>query len=194
MDLRCFIAIEIPDGIKKSIGQAVDNLRKSGADVKWMPDENIHITLKFLGSTEDTLIDKIKDALAEKISTYSPFSITINGTGHFPPGRHPRVIWVGVEDSGVLAGLQKDIDTVMIKFGYPEENRPFTGHLTVGRVRSDKRMTEMLKKLDEFHTISFGELLIKGITLMKSELKPGGARYYSLAEIPFGGRHNVKQG
>jgi len=194
MDLRCFISIKIPDVLKKSIGNMIDDLRKSGADVKWVSDENIHITLKFLGSTEESLVDRIREALSKKMSPYSSFSITLRGAGYFPPGRHPRVIWIGIEDPGVLVDLWKDIETEMTKFGYPEESRPFSPHLTIGRVRSDKRMMEMLKRLDEFRTAGFGELEIKGITLMKSELKPAGAQHYSLAEIPFGGRNNDKQG
>lgn len=194
MDLRCFISIEIPDAVKNSIENVIDSLRKSGADVKWVSNKNIHITLKFLGSTDESLIDAIREALAKKISAYSPFSLALSGTGYFPSGRHPRVIWIGIEDPGVLADLQKDIDKEMMRFGYPEEIRPFSPHLTIGRVRSDKRMTEMLKRIDEFRTAGFGELEIKGITLMKSELKPAGAQYYSLAEIPFGGRNNDEQG
>ncbi len=186
--MRCFIAVTIPEPVKKAIGEVADVLRKSGADVKWVAAENIHITLKFLGSTDEEIIEDIKDALAARVSSYRPFYIRISGAGYFPPGRRPRVVWIGLGDSGVLEDLQRDVEGEMTRFGYPGEDRPFSPHLTIGRVRSDKRMTELLKRLDEFREKDFAEIEIKGITLMKSELKPAGAEYFSLAEIPFGGR------
>jgi RNA 2',3'-cyclic 3'-phosphodiesterase len=187
MDLRCFIAVEIPDMIKKTIGDVINALRKAGADVKWVSHENIHITLKFLGSTDESLIGAIRASLIQKMASYSSFVCRISGTGYFPAGRYPKVIWIGVEQPGDMFGLQKDVEKEMIEFGFPEEDRPFSPHLTIGRVRSEKRTEELLKIIDEFRTVGFGELEIKGITLMKSELKPVGAQYYSLAEIPFGG-------
>ena len=84
MLLRCFIAIEIPETIKKSVLDIIDSLRKSGADVKWVSDENIHITLQFLGETEESLIPDIKGALDKILATYSPFYIKIAEVGCFP--------------------------------------------------------------------------------------------------------------
>jgi 2'-5' RNA ligase len=194
MALRCFIAVRIPESVKKAVAEAIDALRKSGADVKWVPAENIHITLKFLGSTDESVIEEIKESLYRRASAYRPFFVGISGTGYFPAGRRPRVVWVGIEDGGHLANIQRDVEKEMVRFGYPEEDRPFSPHLTIGRVRSDKRMTEMLKRLDAYRETGFGEMEIDGITLMKSELRPAGAVYSSLAEIPFGGRKNVEQG
>jgi 2'-5' RNA ligase len=194
MALRCFIAVGIPEPVRKAIAEAMDVLKKSGADVKWVSQENIHITLKFLGSTEETVIDEMKESLSGCVASYRPFSIRIAGTGYFPAGRRPRVIWTGIEEAGELLDLQRDVEKAMSAFGYPEEGRPFSPHLTIGRVRSDRRMTEMLKKLDIYRETTFGELEVRGIRLMKSELRPAGAEYSSLAEIPFGGRKNVEQG
>jgi 2'-5' RNA ligase len=193
MDLRCFIAVRIAEPVKKAVSEAVAALKNSGADVKWVQEENIHITLKFLGSTDESLIGAITESLRGRIASCRPFSVRIAGTGYFPAGRRPRVVWAGIEDEGALLNLQKDVEKVMAAFGYPEEGRPFSPHLTIGRVRSDKRMTEMLKRLDSFREADFGEMEISGITLMKSELRPAGAEYSSLAEIPFGGRKNVEQ-
>jgi 2'-5' RNA ligase len=194
MDLRCFIAVRIPVPVRKAVGEVIEALRKSGADVKWVAEENIHVTLKFLGSTDEANIAGINEALSRGVSAYRPFSIRIAGTGYFPAGRRPRVIWIGIDDAGALPDLQRDVEREMQTFGYEEEKRPFSPHLTIGRVRSDKRMTEMLKRLDAFKETGFGEMEIREITLMKSELRPAGAEYSSLAEIPFGGRKNVEQG
>lgn len=194
MLLRCFIAIEIPETIKKSIADIIDSLKKSGSDVKWVSDENIHITLQFLGETEESLIPDIKGALYKILATYSPFYIKIAGVGCFPSGRRPRVIWVGTEESQYLINIYKDISSEMVKFGYQIEKRGFSPHVTIGRVKSNRNTGELLRRLDEFTVTDFPGFEVQNVTLMKSELKPSGAKYYSLAEIPFGRRSNVNQG
>jgi len=190
MALRCFIAIEIPDTIRRSIDDSITALKKSGAEVKWVARENIHLTVQFLGETEESLIPKIKEALDKKLSPYSPFYIRISDVGCFPDRKRPRVIWVGVEESSPLMDLYKDIANAMEAFGYKQEERAFTPHITIGRVKSGKNMRELLVRLDEVGAIRFSDFEVLNITLMKSELKPSGAKYDSLAEIPFGRRSN----
>ncbi len=192
MDLRCFIAIEIPPSVKESVAKIINTLRKFDTDIKWVSSENIHITLKFLGQTDESLINPIKDSLIKKLLPYNSFYIRIYGTGCFPGAKHPRVIWVGIEEAEFLKKLQKDIEDEMVKFGFPSEKRSYSPHLTIGRVRSQNRIQEFTRILNEFRTHSFGNFEVKNITLMESKLKPEGAQYYRLAEIPFGGRNNVK--
>lgn len=194
MLLRCFIAIEIPETIKKSIADITNSLKKSGSDVKWVSDENIHITLQFLGETEESLIPDIKRALNKILAPYSPFYIKIADVGCFPSARRPRVIWVGMEESQSMINLYNDISSEMVKFGYQKEERGFTPHLTIGRVKSNRNMGELLRKLDELTVTDFPDFEVHNVTIMKSELKPSGAKYYGLAEIPFGRRSNVNQG
>lgn len=194
MTLRCFIAIEIPETIRKSISDIIACLKKSGSDVKWVAHENIHITLQFLGETEESIIPAIKGALDKILAPYSPFYIKITDIGCFPDGRRPRVIWVGMEESQTLINLRGDIADELVKFGYPKEERGFTPHVTIGRVKSNRNMGELLRRLEEFTATDFPDFEVQNITLMKSELNPSGAKYYSLAEIPFGRRINVNQG
>lgn len=194
MLLRCFIAIEIPETIKKSIAAIIDNLNKTGSDVKWVSEENIHITLQFLGETEESLIPDIKDALYKILAPYSSFYIKIADVGYFPSGKRPRVVWVGMEECKSLVSLYEDISKEMVKFGYQKEERGFTPHVTIGRVKSNRNMRELLSRLDEFKVTDFSDFEVRNIKLMKSELRPSGAKYYSLAEIPFGRRSNVNQG
>ena len=190
MLLRCFIAIEIPENIKKSVADIIDNLKKSGSDIKWVSDENIHITLQFLGETEEALIPDIKGALYKILAPYSSFYIKIAGVGCFPSGKRPRVIWVGMEESQALINLYKDISSELVKFGYKKEERGFTPHVTIGRVKSNRNMGELLRRLEEFKVADFPDFEVQNIKLMKSELKPTGAKHYSLAEIPIGGSNN----
>src|ERR1700690_4503263 len=102
MDLRCFIAVEIPGSLKAKIGELIDLLKKSGADVKWVKKENVHVTLKFLGNTGESSVGEIKNSLTRKLSHYEPFYIRISGTGTFPAGRFPKVIWIGMGRSEML--------------------------------------------------------------------------------------------
>ncbi len=190
MALRCFIAVSLPAPLRNAVGEIIGKLRDTGADIKWVPEENLHLTLKFLGETEEELVEEIKNALIDKLSHYPPFYIKIGGVGYFPGGRNPRVIWVGIEDPGVLEDIYKDIDYAAAKFGYPMEKRPFSPHLTIGRVRSPKRVAEVIRRLEEFRTIVFDEFVVKEVILMKSELKPGGAEYSGLAEIPLEGKND----
>jgi 2'-5' RNA ligase len=191
MDLRCFIAVEMPGPLKTKIGELIDTLRQTGADVKWVKKENLHITLKFLGNIAESSVDDIKNSLTRKLSHYEPFCIRISGTGTFPPGRFPRVIWIGMDEAEILNHIHKNVDEGMSGFGVKPDDRLFSPHLTVGRVRSNKRMNELLKKIDEMRSEEFGALEISGVSLMKSELKPAGPEYERLAEIKFVGRDDV---
>ncbi|MBI5639004.1 MAG: RNA 2',3'-cyclic phosphodiesterase [Nitrospirae bacterium] len=191
MALRCFIAVEIDAAIRQMIGEVVGSLRKTGADVKWVAEKNIHITLKFLGNTEESLVGTVRESLKKKVSNHSPLSITISGVGAFPDIRRPRVIWVGIGDSPALKDLQRDVEKEMVGLGFTAEERPFSPHLTIGRIRSPKGMPAMQKELEKIMDTRFPDLEVKGITLMKSELKSGGPEYSVLAEIPCGGEKNV---
>ena len=186
MYLRCFISIEIPEPVKKNINEFIDILKKYNADIRWITPENLHLTLKFLGSTPEVLLPKIRDSLINVVLSHEPFYIKIYTTGVFPSRRRPRVIWIGVEDSGILKKLKKDVEDSMVLLGYQKEDKEFTPHLTVGRVRSQKRIADLVKELDNFREKDFGSVNVESIKLMKSELKPKGAEHSCLHEIPFG--------
>lgn len=183
MALRCFIAVEIPDVVRSAVGAAVQGLKQSGADVKWVPAENLHITLKFLGSIEEGRVEPVIGALQERLTTCEAVYIRIAGMGSFPPGRHPRVIWAGIEDGGGLTAVQASVDGAMVAMGYPAEDRPFSPHLTVGRVRSGRGMALLLTKMEALKGELFGDAEIRRVLVMKSELRPAGAVYAPLGEI-----------
>lgn len=188
MDIRCFISVNLPDEAKTAMGSFITELKKTGADVKWVVAENIHLTLKFLGNIDESLIPGIAEALSKKLSLYDAFYITIADVGCFPSEKRPRVIWVGIKDSDVLTNMQKDVDAVMTGFGFAPEVRPFSPHLTVGRVRSLKKVAELTKRFADFRRSDFGRVGISAIHIMKSELKPAGAEYSSLCRISLGNR------
>jgi 2'-5' RNA ligase len=190
MNIRCFIAVHLTEEVRKSLADVISELRKSRADVKWVPAGNIHLTLKFLGSTDEALIPAIRESLSKKLSHYKPFYIKIADIGCFPSEKRPRVIWIGMEGADVLKAIQKDVDAEISKFGFAPDDRPFSPHLTIGRVRSTKNITELIEGFAEFKGVDFGEIEISSIHVMKSDLKPAGAEYSSLAEIPLGTGRN----
>ncbi len=185
MNLRCFIAVGIPGPIKKGIGGLIDILKKHNGEVKWIIPENLHLTLKFLGSTPEDLISGVKESLLAVVSSCVPFYIKIHSTGVFPNKQHPRVIWVGMEGPEILAKLQDDIDDAMSRLGYKKEDRKFRPHLTIGRVRSQKGMINIINELENFKDKDFGTIGVDNIKLMRSELKPKGAEYTCLQDFPF---------
>ncbi len=186
MYLRCFIAVDIPEQIKRGIGETVAVFKKYNADVKWVVHENLHLTLKFLGKTPEDLLPRIGESLSEIALSYEPFCIRIYGMGVFPNSKFTRVIWVGIEDSDSIENLQRDIESAMESLGYPKEGRKFHPHLTLGRVRSQKGMAHVIHELDTLKNKDFGSIGISNIRLMQSELRPKGAQYSCLQEIPLG--------
>ncbi len=103
----------------------------------------------------------------------------------FPNKRNPRVIWVGLKDSEILGDIKRDIETAMSSFGYQREDKEFTPHLTLGRVRSHRGLIGVLKEIDTLAEKNFGTVRVNGIKLMKSELKPKGAEYTCLYDLRF---------
>jgi 2'-5' RNA ligase len=186
MDLRLFIAIDIPEHIKKEIGELLDILKKYDADIKWLLPENIHLTLKFLGATPESLVARIREALLPLVSSYEPFYITILSTGVFPSKKYPRIIWIGIVDSDILKELRDRIEIAMSLLGFQREDKKFHPHLTLGRVRAQRGMISLMEELDLFHDKQFGSIRVDQVKLMKSELKQKGAEYRCLHTIPLG--------
>jgi 2'-5' RNA ligase len=183
--LRSFIAINIPDDIKSEIGEIIHAMMKYGGDIKWVSALNLHITLKFLGAVEETALPEIQGSLRNTVSSYLPFCIKIYGTGVFPNRKYPRVIWAGIEDSEILKNLKRDIENAMTVHGYQKEDKDFSPHLTLGRVRSQKGIIATLLEFDKFKVKDFGVTMVDRVNLMKSDLKPQGPEYSCLFQIPF---------
>lgn len=183
MNIRCFIAIHIGKPIKTQISDLIFDLKKHDADIKWVKPDGMHITLKFLGNTQDSKILKIKDALVHAVSSFDPFFITISGIGAFPDVKRPRVLWVGVKNMDSLEKLHTEIEARMSQLGYTKEKRSFHPHITLGRVRSQRGVKTVIRKLGLSRDIEFGDSYIDKLKLMKSVLKPAGAEYTCLHAI-----------
>ncbi len=177
--IRTFIAVPLPERILAELGKLINHMKSLNRDVKWVRPDAIHLTLKFLGNLSEVQLTRVfagMDQLFQK--PHGAFSLVAAGMGAFPNNRRPRVLWVGVEGSGVpeLLNLQKKIETVLAKQGFSEEKRNFSPHLTVARINLAGHLERLM---DEFTNYTFPpqEITVKEVLVMKSELKPSGAIY-----------------
>ncbi len=182
--MRCFIAISLPEELKAKISGIQEKLKAAGADVSWTRPEGMHLTLKFFGEIEDRRIPKIEKALDMAVDGISPFTLSVSGMGMFPDMRRPRVVWIGLkEDGGNLLRLNKCVEEELKKIGFPPEERRFTPHTTLGRIRSNRNIEKLLRLIDEEKGIDTGGFDVSEIHLIKSELKPAGAVYTELYSV-----------
>jgi len=186
--IRTFIAIEIPEGIRQKIAELQDELRSLGGRVSWVKTENIHLTLKFLGDTDASMINDIASQLQRSVAAMAPFEVTVNGVGTFPNAKRPRVIWVGASSKPAdqLKLLAARIDAETSRFGFQKEDRPFSGHLTLGRVKDPRGIEPILDRLRAHENFYADAFTAKEFVIMKSELHPAGSIYTVLKTIPFG--------
>lgn len=192
--MRTFIAIELSDEIRSSLAQIQSHLKYSGADVKWVEKDNIHLTLKFLGEIDEKKLAQVKKILDEIGKSIKPFEITIKDIGAFPKIDYPRVIWVGLDKGAIESKiLAERIDEELSKIGFTKETRPFAAHLTVGRVRSSKNKEALKEKIENSllptppglllaNAGAGNSQLISSIALFQSTLTPKGSIYTKLHE------------
>ncbi len=185
--MRLFIAIEIPDDVKKLMAEAQAKLKGPAVDAGWTRPEGIHLTLKFLGEVPELRAPEIVTALSGAIKGTAGFRIDIAGAGAFPNPKNARVVWVGVSgETDKLAKLQVVVEDAMIGLGFPREDRAFTPHLTLGRIKYIRSRNAWLKALEEIKDIKLPSFDVHAVSLMKSELKRSGAVYAELGRIELG--------
>ena len=190
--VRTFIAIELPAQVRAALGQAQQMLQAAapadGRMVKWVTPASIHLTLKFLGDTPLTGLDAIRAALLRSTAGRQTLALHIGRAGCFPNARQPRVLWIGMEgELEGLAALQSAVEATVSPLGFNTERRPFSPHLTLGRVRDDADAISRQRIGAAVQTLRPPALSFTatGISLMRSELQPGGAVYTQLAHQSF---------
>jgi 2'-5' RNA ligase len=185
--IRSFIAIELPAAIHQKLAEVIQGMKGPRTQgIRWVPAENIHLTLKFLGDVSPTQMNALHQVL-QRVSQEPAFSISVSGTGAFPNPHRPRVIWAGVKAPGELAALAAWIDRETIPLGFPSENRPFSPHLTLGRVSQNatpEQVRQIAAVVAEQNTGLLGTAEVKEITLFRSDLRSTGAEYSALLKIP----------
>lgn len=183
---RSFIAIESNEKVRDSLKMIQGQLEKTGADLKTVKPENIHLTLKFLGDVSESKLDEVKKLL-EDISKPDPFEMEINGLGIFPRPSFIRVIWAGVSNGSEEAKLlRRELDKRLRSLGFSEEDKDFTPHLTIARVKSGKAKEKLASIVKQESDTSFGKINVDKIKLKKSELTPEGPIYTDLQKVELG--------
>ncbi|MFC2168944.1 RNA 2',3'-cyclic phosphodiesterase [Acidobacteriota bacterium] len=182
--MRIFIAIEIDKSIKDNLIHLLEKLNKQKGNVKWVKRQGMHITLKFLGEITAEKMSDLKAALRTVANKLKPFPISFQGTGTFPTAKkQPKVLWVGIEKNDNLKLLQGTLEHELEKLGYQKENREFSPHLTMGRVKVPFQLEMILSVFEKYRETHFGTMMVRQITLFKSTLRPTGAEYTALEEF-----------
>jgi 2'-5' RNA ligase len=182
--LRAFIAIEIPHEIKTAIAAQTAGLQKeTGHIVRWVATDNIHLTLKFLGEVSPSSLKLLSQTLHAECSQHNPFEVSVSNLGSFPNHRRPRVIWIGLNAPAELGRLQHKIETAAARLGYEMDEKPFSPHLTIGRVReqaSAEEINHIHTTLEARNIGVLGSFNAGAVILFKSDLLPSGPVYTSL--------------
>jgi RNA 2',3'-cyclic 3'-phosphodiesterase len=184
--VRAFICIEMPSAIKERINDLQRALKKNQAHISWVKSSNIHLTIKFLGDVQASKIQSAIDALARATQSTGEFEIEVGGAGCFPSPKNPRVLWVGLSRlPEPLAQLHSNIENEFAREGFPREQKRYSPHLTIGRVRAPlnaaKTADDLIATGFEPHTFKAAEVI-----LMRSDLNPSGSIYTPLAVSKLG--------
>lgn len=191
MSIRSFIAIELPERVRSELKKLQGSLKSPQLDfVRWVPTENIHITLKFLGNISSAQVDDIVDVMKELSPKFEPFELEVGGIGIFPNLRRPRVLWAGCGgDMDSLQALQGSLENRLTKLGFAKEPRGFTPHLTIARLREDispEQRRVFSDLIGGWSTWLGCRFVVDAISLMKSQLLPSGAVYTRIAQTKLG--------
>ena len=191
---RLFIAVDLSIPVVERLARLQHDLDEQIEErfdgdlrLRTVDAENIHITLKFLGDTEPALVPVIIDVLRRLCEPLFPFQVECRQVGVFPKPTRPRIIWAGLDEQGaeVLGLLQKNIEQDLAAIGIDEDNRAFSPHVTVARVktRSPHSFEALLERYDG---VSFGESFIKDMVLYESHLDQQGPRYEVVERLKLG--------
>lgn len=185
--MRTFIAIKLPDEVKELLKSVQSGLDRGFKGVSWVRPESIHLTLKFLGEIDDAKVREVSEALEKASTAVGPFAVEVQGVGCFPNSRSPRVVWVGIRESAPLLVLQRSIEERLAKLGFEPEDRAFTPHLTLCRVKSPVDGRSLGRLLTESAPEVKASFTAASFAFMKSVLKPSGAEYTPIREFALTG-------
>lgn len=184
-----FVGIGLPPECRRAIVDAVSPLMARRPRVSWTPEQNLHVTLKFLGETSGDRVDRIAALLAEAVRDVPVFEFFVEGAGGFPSLRAPRVIWVGIRESLELVGkLHENMENALSGAGFPREGRPFHPHITVGRARDGLPPGWGDEFARAVSAKRFGVVRVASYRLYESRLSPRGASYFVLRDVPLAAR------
>lgn len=182
--MRTFVAIELPEAVRASLGRLRDLLRRSRAHASWVNTDNMHLTLRFLGEVDEESLESLGARLRDSCAQYAALTMFVRGTGVFPNTRRPSVVWAGLEAvSGDLMGLQAAIETAAQAIGLPPETKPFHPHVTLARIRDPRQIGDLLERIEAAQSLATDDFPVRAVALFSSELRPAGPVYRRLREF-----------
>jgi 2'-5' RNA ligase len=186
--IRTFIAVDLGKAIRDRLVALQETLARAGTEVKWVEPDNLHVTLLFLGEVDAREIPDVCRVVAQCTAQHTPFLIRVETAGCFPTPRRPRVLWVGIgEGARPLCSLHDGLEPPLMALGcYRREERKYTPHITLGRVRGNGSTEKLAAALAKQAGWQGGEIGVREILIMGSELTPKGPVYTVLSRAKLG--------
>ncbi|VGO11526.1 RNA 2',3'-cyclic phosphodiesterase [Pontiella desulfatans] len=175
--IRAFIAVDIGNEIRGRLDELQRKLKKTHADVRWVKPNNIHLTLAFLGDLPVEKIQPLCKALDSHVQGTGALGLHAVGTGYFGKPNHPRVVWAGIAVCPPLLELHRNTLETLRMAGIGFDNKPFSPHLTLGRVKGPEHTGSLLQMVEKYSDIELGKTSIESAELIQSRLTPHGAEY-----------------
>lgn len=177
--MRCFIAIEVAPAIRRKLAEVTLKLRRalrgSRGGIKWVEPDLMHLTLKFLGDIDEATVAKVRGIVDEVAIAHRGFELSVEGVGCF--GKPARVVWVGMNESPALMALQTDLEGRLAAAGFAAEERPFSAHLTLARIKDPAAGKDVPGLIEADRNTRFGSFGVDALRVFRSELTPQGPIY-----------------
>ena len=188
--IRTFIGVEIGEKSRVQAANFSKKLQDLDADIKWEPPHKFHVTLKFLDEILNEEVNDICVRIQRAVKDLPPFTLGLRGAGAFPSVAKPRNVWIGVgEGREQITEAARLVDLAMQEIGFPRELRPFTPHVTLGRVkRATPALADLSELLTQYENIDLGKSFIKSVTVFASHMARSGSNYTVLATCPLEGK------
>ncbi len=188
---RLFVALEPPEPVRRRLAAMQADLRSASGraadEIRWVPAENVHLTLQFLGAVPDERVAGVEAALRAAAAASHALALELKGAGGFPNARRPRVLWAGVEgDVAALGAFVEDLGRRLAPLGFPPEERAFSPHLTLGRARDSRGAPGLAGALAHAAGADGAPWRAAEVVLFESHLSPKGPRYEAIARVRLG--------
>ena len=188
--IRAFIAIPMPPRVRQRAVSIRERFSHCGAVISWVHEENVHLTIRFLGNVPEEKIESVQEGIRRAVAGTGPFRMEVEEIGVFPNIKYPRILWMGVrEPTQTLIALENRISSEMEVLGFPREEKVFSPHITLGRIKSLQGKNRFIQALHSpLQTLEGEKMTVEEVVLFRSELKRSGAMHTVLASIPLEGR------
>jgi RNA 2',3'-cyclic 3'-phosphodiesterase len=192
--IRTFIAVDLDPAVRRRLVELRRELSRADADVRWVREQGLHCTLKFLGGVEQEKLEQVHAALCTALMRVAAVSVQARGVGVFPNAQRPRVVWVGLEDEPTAPGgpagsaerisaLAAAVERALVPVGFAAEERPFRAHVTLGRVRGKSGWSRLAESMRERESEAFGATRVDRVVVYRSDLGSTGSTYTPLWTI-----------